>query len=82
MQAVDNKKSKLWALLSGILGIVWGGLIFVAPSYILPNIFSIVIFSIVFPFTAPSEETLQILHQNADDVYLSRCVYLGDVYCR
>ena len=64
MQAVEQpKKSKLWALLSGILGIVWGGLIFVAPSYILPNIFSIVIFSIVFPFTAPSEETLQILHQ-------------------
>ena len=64
MQAVEQpKKSKLWALLSGILGIVWGGLIFVAPSYILPNIFSIVIFSMVFPFTAPSEETLQILHQ-------------------
>ena len=64
MQDVEQpKKSKLWALLSGILGIVWGGLIFVAPSYILPNIFSIVIFSIVFPFTAPSEETLQILHQ-------------------
>ena len=64
MQVVEqSKKSKLWALLSGILGIVWGGLIFVAPSYILPNIFSIVIFSMVFPFTAPSEETLQILHQ-------------------
>ncbi|MBF1726298.1 MAG: hypothetical protein HXO96_02720, partial [Streptococcus sp.] len=64
MQAVEQpKKSKLWALLSGILGFVWGGLIFVAPSYILPNIFSIVIFSMVFPFTAPSEETLQILHQ-------------------
>lgn len=47
MQAVEQpKKSKLWALLSGILGIVWGGLIFVAPSYILPNIFSIVIFAI------------------------------------
>ena len=64
MQVVEqSKKSKLWALLSGILGIVWGGPIFVAPSYILPNIFSIVIFSMVFPFTAPSEETLQILHQ-------------------
>ena len=56
MQAVEQpKKSKLWALLSGILGIVWGGLIFVAPSYI--------IFSMFFQFTAPSEETLQILHQ-------------------
>ena len=64
MQAVEQpKKSKIWALLSGILGFVWGGLIFVAPSYILPNIFSIVIFSMVFPFTEPSEETLQILHQ-------------------
>ena len=64
MQVVEQpKKSKLWALLSGILGIVWGGLIFVAPSYILPNIFSIVIFSMFFPFTTPSEETLQILHQ-------------------
>ena len=50
--------------------IVWGGLIFVAPSYILPNIFRLS-FYYCFPFTAPSEETLQILHllgQNADDV--------------
>ncbi len=64
MQAVEQpKKSKIWALLSGILGFGWGWPIFVASSYILPNIFSIVIFSMVFPFTEPSEETLQILHQ-------------------
>ena len=64
MQAVQQpKKSKLWALLSGILGVVWGGLIFVAPSYVLPNIFSIVIFSIIFPFTTASSEMLELLQQ-------------------
>ena len=64
MQVVDQpKKSKLWALLSGILGVVWGGLVFVAPSYVLPNIFSIVIFSIIFPFTTPSSEMLELLQR-------------------
>ena len=64
MQAVEQpKKSKLWALLSGILGIVWGGLVFVAPSYVLPNIFSIVIFSIIFPFTTASSDMLELLQR-------------------
>ena len=82
MQAVEQpKKSKLWALLSGILGIVWGGLIFVAPSYILPNIFSIVIFSMFSIYRTLRRHTSDSA-PNADDVYLSRCVYLGDVYCR
>ena len=64
MQVVDQpKKSKLWALLSGILGVVWGGLVFVAPSYVLPNIFSIVIFSIIFPFTTASSDMLELLQR-------------------
>ena len=65
MQAVEQpKKSKLWALLSGILGIVWGGLIVCgAFLYLAEYFFQSSFFSIVFPFTAPSEETLQILHQ-------------------
>ena len=64
MQVVEQpKKSKLWALLSGILGVVWGGLVFVAPSYVLPNIFSIVIFSIIFPFTTVSSEMLELLQR-------------------
>ena len=64
MQVVEQpKKSKRWALLSGILGVVWGGLVFVAPTYVLPNIFSIVIFSIIFPFTTASSEMLEILQQ-------------------
>ena len=64
METVEQpKKSKLWALLSGILGVVWGGLIFVAPSYVLPNIFPIVIFSIIFPFTTPSGEMLELLQR-------------------
>lgn len=58
-----TKKSKLWALLSGILGVVWGGLVFVAPTYVLPNIFSIVVFSIIFPVTTASSEMLEILQQ-------------------
>ena len=76
MQVVEQpKKSKLWALLSGILGIVWGGLIFVAPSYILPNIFSIVIFSIIFPFTTPSSEMLEIL-QRTQMMFLYLVVFI------
>ena len=64
MQVVEQpKKSKLWALLSGILGVVWGGLVFVAPTYVLPNIFSIVIFSIIFPFTTVSSEMLELLQR-------------------
>ena len=76
MQVVEQpKKSKLWALLSGILGIVWGGLIFVAPSYVLPNIFSIVIFSIIFPFTTPSSEMLEIL-QRTQMMFLYLVVFI------
>ena len=64
MQVVEQpKKSKLWALLSGILGVVWGGLVFVAPTYVLPNIFSIVIFSIIFPFTTVSSDMLELLQR-------------------
>ena len=64
MQVVEQpKKSKLWALLSGILGVVWGGLVFVAPTYVLPNIFSIVIFSIIFPFTTASSDMLELLQR-------------------
>ena len=64
MQVVEQpKKSKRWALLSGILGIVWGGLVFVAPTYVLPNIFSIVIFSIIFPFTTVSSDMLELLQR-------------------
>ena len=76
MQVVDQpKKSKLWALLSGILGVVWGGLVFVAPSYVLPNIFSIVIFSIIFPFTTPSSEMLEIL-QRTQMMFLYLVVFI------
>ena len=76
MQVVEQpKKSKLWALLSGILGVVWGGLVFVAPTYVLPNIFSIVIFSIIFPFTTPSSEMLEIL-QRTQMMFLFLVVYI------
>ena len=76
MQVVQQPKtSKLWALLSGILGIVWGGLIFVAPSYVLPNIFSIVVFSIIFPFTTPSSEMLEIL-QRTQMMFLYLVVFI------
>ena len=76
MQVVEQpKKSKLWALLSGILGVVWGGLVFVAPSYVLPNIFSIVIFSIIFPFTTPSSEMLGIL-QRTQMMFLYLVVFI------
>ena len=76
MQVVDQpKKSKLWALLSGILGVVWGGLVFVAPTYVLPNIFSIVIFSIIFPFTTPSSEMLELL-QRTQMMFLYLVVFI------
>ena len=76
MQVVQQPKtSKLWALLSGILGIVWGGLIFVAPSYVLPNIFSIVVFSIIFPFTTPSSEMLELL-QRTQMMFLYLVVFI------
>ena len=76
MQVVEQpKKSKRWALLSGILGIVWGGLVFVAPSYVLPNIFSIVVFSIIFPFTTPSSEMLEIL-QRTQMMFLYLVVFI------
>ena len=76
MQVVEQpKKSKRWALLSGILGIVWGGLVFVAPTYVLPNIFSIVVFSIIFPFTTPSSEMLEIL-QRTQMMFLYLVVFI------
>ena len=76
MQVVDQpKKSKLWALLSGILGVVWGGLVFVAPSYVLPNIFSIVIFSIIFPFTTVSSDMLELL-QRTQMMFLYLVVFI------
>ena len=76
MQVVEQpKKSKLWALLSGILGVVWGGLVFVAPTYVLPNIFSIVVFSIIFPFTTPSSEMLEIL-QRTQMMFLYLVVFI------
>ena len=76
MQVVEQpKKSKLWALLSGILGVVWGGLVFVAPTYVLPNIFSIVIFSIIFPFTTPSSEMLELL-QRTQMMFLYLVVFI------
>ncbi len=76
MQAVEQpKKSKRWALLSGILGVVWGGLVFVAPTYLIPNIFSIVIFSIIFPFTTASSEMLEIL-QHTQMMFLILVAYI------
>ena len=76
MQVVEQpKKSKLWALLSGILGVVWGGLVFVAPTYVLPNIFSIVVFSIIFPFTTASSEMLEIL-QRTQMMFLFLVAYI------
>ena len=76
MQVVEQpKKSKLWALLSGILGVVWGGLVFVAPSYVLPNIFSIVIFSIIFPFTTVSSDMLELL-QRTQMMFLYLVVFI------
>ena len=76
MQVVEQpKKSKLWALLSGILGVVWGGLVFVAPTYVLPNIFSIVIFSIIFPFTTVSSEMLELL-QRTQMMFLYLVVFI------
>ena len=76
MQVVEQpKKSKRWALLSGILGVVWGGLVFVAPTYVLPNIFSIVIFSIIFPFTTPSSEMLELL-QRTQMMFLYLVVFI------
>ena len=76
MHVVEQpKKSKRWALLSGILGVVWGGLVFVAPTYVLPNIFSIVIFSIIFPFTTPSSEMLELL-QRTQMMFLYLVVFI------
>ena len=76
MHVVEQpKKSKRWALLSGILGVVWGGLVFVAPTYVLPNIFSIVVFSIIFPFTTPSSEMLEIL-QRTQMMFLFLVAYI------
>ena len=76
MQVVEQpKKSKLWALLSGILGVVWGGLIFVAPTYVIPNIFSIVIFSIIFPFTTASNEMVELI-QRTQMMFLFLVVYI------
>ena len=76
MQVVEQpKKSKLWALLSGILGVVWGGLVFVAPTYVLPNIFSIVIFSIIFPFTTVSSDMLELL-QRTQMMFLYLVVFI------
>ena len=76
MQVVEEpKKSKRWALLSGILGIVWGGLLFVVPTYVIPNIFSIVIFSIIFPFTTASNEMVELL-QRTQMMFLFLVVYI------
>ena len=61
MQTVEQpKKSKLWALLSGILGISLG-ILFVVPYYFLPQVFWGVIFILSYSYTANGEEFAEIL---------------------
>ena len=61
MQVVEQpKKSKLWALLSGILGISLG-ILFVVPYYFLPQVFWGVIFILSYSYTANGEEFAEIL---------------------
>ena len=61
MQAVEqSKKSKQWALLSGILGISWG-IVFVVTYYFLPQAFWGVIFILSYSYTANGEEFAEVL---------------------
>ena len=61
MQAVEqSKKSKQWALLSGILGISWG-IVFVVTYYFLPQAFWGVIFILSYSYTANGKEFAEIL---------------------
>jgi len=62
VQAVEQpKKSKLWALLSGILGISWGLLFVVVPFCFLPQIFWGVMFILFFSFTPNVKEFAEVL---------------------
>ena len=62
MQAVEQpKKSKLWALLSGILGISWGLLFVVVPFCFLPQTFWGVMFILFFSFTPNVKEFAEVL---------------------
>ena len=61
MQVVEQpKKSKLWAFLSGILGISLG-ILFVVPYYFLPQVFWGVIFILSYSYTADGKEFAEIL---------------------
>ena len=61
MQVVEQpKKSKLWALLSGILGISVG-IVFVVTNYFLPQAFWGVIFILSYSYTANGKEFAEIL---------------------
>ena len=61
MQIVEQpKKSKLWALLSGILGISLG-IVFVVTNYFLPQAFWGVIFILSYSYTANGKEFAEIL---------------------
>ena len=61
MQDVEQpKKSKQWALLSGILGISWG-IVFVVTYYFLPQAFWGVIFILSYSYTANGKEFAEIL---------------------
>ena len=61
MQTVEQqKKSKQWSLLSGILGISWG-IVFVVTYYFLPQAFWGVIFILSYSYTANGKEFAEIL---------------------
>lgn len=61
MQVVEEpKKSKRWALLSGILGISWG-IVFVVTYYFLPQVFWGIIFILGYSYTANGKEFAEIL---------------------
>jgi len=61
VQVVEQpKKSKLWALLSGILGISLG-IVFVVTNYFLPQAFWGVIFILSYSYTANGKEFAEIL---------------------
>ena len=61
MQVVEQpKKSKLWALLSGILGISLG-IVFVVTNYFLPQAFWGVIFILSYSYKANGKEFAEIL---------------------
>lgn len=53
-------KKAVWALLSGLVGVIWG-ILFVVPYYFLPQVFWGVIFILSYSYTANGEGFAQAL---------------------